>query len=297
MATKSGLTYLSGLLRAGAKPVGAGGRAALRRVAAPPRANTSPHASPSASRAPADHADEVSRPLERDATERAAHTSESATIREEAAESTAPVAPGTSPVRGIVARHEQPARVFHAPPREDSRRRGLSDPSKAVESDAARKDESARDPDGPTPHTLEAHVNQLRARMQTRGAAAEAAKGEGEAVKTSRAAIVSQRAAVGAAQTQSAPAAKQTRPVAHAPASRARESQEVNAARTALPTRGEVDAGGARAPKLTINRLDVQVVNRADPQPPAPYTPPASVPSSRPDPWGSPDRSFLGRFF
>jgi hypothetical protein len=81
--------------------------------------------------------------------------------------------------------------------------------------------------------------------------------------------------------------AKQTQP-AHAPASRTRESQEGNAARMASP---------AHAPKLTINRLDVQVVNRADPQPPARPAPPAPASPSRPDPWGAPDRHFLGRFF
>jgi hypothetical protein len=296
MATNSGLTYLSGLLRAGAAPIAAGGRAARRRVAAPPRVNTSPHASPSASPAPADHADEVSRTLDADAAERAAHTSASATLREDAAESIAPVVHGASPVRGVVAtRHEQPARVFHAPPREDSPRRGLSNLTGAVESDVARTGESVRGSTDPSPHRLEAHINQLRALMQTRGSEASDAEGEGEAGKTSRAAIVSQRAAiaspraaVGVMQTQATHVAKQTQP-AHAPVSRTRESQEGNAAaRMASPT---------HAPKLTINRLDVQVVNRADPQPPAPPAPPASASPSQPDPWGVPDRSFLGRFF
>jgi hypothetical protein len=86
-------------------------------------------------------------------------------------------------------------------------------------------------------------------------------------------------------QTQPTRVAKQTQP-AHAPASRTRESQEGNAARMASPS---------HAPKLTINRLDVQIVNRADPPPPP--APPASASPSRPDPWGAPDRSFLGRFF
>jgi hypothetical protein len=288
MATNSGLTYLSGLLRAGAEPVGAGGRAPRRRVAAQPRANTSTNASPSASHAPADHADEVSLPLERGATEHAEHTSAITTLREDAAESNAPVVQGASPVRGVAAtRHEQSARVFHAAPREGSQRRGLSDPAKAVESDAARIGESARSIADPTPYVLEAHINQLRAHMQTRGAEASDAEGEGEAGKTSRAAIASPRAAVGAMQTQPTRVAKQTQP-AHAHASRTRESREGIAARTASP---------AHAPKLTINRLDVQVVNRADPQPPAPPAPPASASPSQPDPWGAPDRSFLGRFF
>jgi hypothetical protein len=289
MATNSGLTYLSGLLRAGAAPIAAGGRAARRRVAVPPRVNTSPHASPSASPAPAVHADEVSRTLERGAAERAAHTSASATLREDDAESTAPVVPGASPVRGVAAtRHEQPARVFHAPSQEDSPRRGLSNPTGAVESDVARTGESARGSTDPSPHRLEAHINQLRALMQTRGAEASDAEGEGEAGKTSRASIVSQRAAAaGAVQTQATHVAKQTQPT-HAPVSRTRESQEGNAARMASP---------AHAPKLTINRLDVQVVNRADPQPPARPAPPASASPSQPDPWGAPDRHFLGRFF
>jgi hypothetical protein len=288
MATNSGLTYLSGLLRAGAEPVGAGARAPRSRVAAQPRANTSPHASPSASPAPADHAGEVSRPLERGAAERAAHTSASTTLREDAAESRAPVVHGASPVRGVAAaRHEQPVRVSKAPPQEDSQRRGLSDPAKAVESDAARTGTRVTGSTAPTPHTLEAHVNQLRAHMQTRGAEASHAEGEGAAGKTSRAAIAPPRAAVGAMQTQRTQVAKQPQP-AHAPASRTRESQEGSAARMASP---------AHAPKLTIHRLDVQVVNRADPQPPAPPAPPASASPSQPDAWGAPDRSFLGRFF
>lgn len=288
MATNSGLTYLSGLLRAGAAPVAAGGRAPRRRVAVSPRVNTSPHASPSASPVPADHADEVSRTLERGAAERAAHTSASATLQEDAAESTTPVVPGASPVRVVVAtRHEQPERVFHAPSQEDSPRRGLSNPTGAVESDVARTGERARESTDPSPHRLEAHINQLRALMQTRGAEASDAEGEGEAGKTSRASMVSQRAAAGAIQTQATHVAKQTQS-AHAPVSRTRESQEGNAARM---------ASLAHAPKLTINRLDVQVVNRADPQPPAPPAPPASASPSQPDPWGAPDRSFLGRFF
>jgi hypothetical protein len=88
-------------------------------------------------------------------------------------------------------------------------------------------------------------------------------------------------------QTQATHVAKQTQPV-HAPVSRTRESQEGNAARM---------ASLAHAPKLTINRLDVQVVNRADPQPPARPAPPASASPSQPDSWGAPDRHFLGRFF
>jgi hypothetical protein len=285
MANNSGLTYLSGLLRAGAAPVGAGDRAARRRVAVPPRANTSPHASPSALPAPADHADAVLHSLDTDAAERAAHTSASATLREDAAESTAPVIPGALPVHGVAARHEQPARVFHAPPQEESPRRGVSDLARAVESDTARAGESARGVTDPTPHRLEAHINRLRALMQTRGAEASHAEGEGAAGRTSRAAIASPRAAVGAMQIEPIHVAKQAQP-AHAPASRTRESQqEGNAARMASP---------AHTPKLTINRLDVQVVNRADPQPPARPAPPASP--SQPDPWGAPDRSFLGRF-
>ena len=463
MTTDSGLTYLSGLLRAGAEPVGAGGRAPRSRAAAQPRANTSPHASPYIPPATVDRtdADEASRPLDTDAVERAAHTtvsqvnadagienqsrekvsgyasstftpdarpavegkhenlipatrhatgavgearadyeeamgsraksedemrsdktehtavvtehatvasseeerlsgtprllavewspaplqaetSNSAARRAAAAPSadapaadgmvtthaadmrtldTAPVFLGTSPARNVAARHEQPARVFHAPPKDDSPRRGVSGFAESVESDATRTGESARGIADPTLYTLEAHVERLRALMQTTGAEAPDGMSESAAAVT------------GAARRAAADTLKETRPP-HAPARRARESPRGGGLRpesseqppaalspksgsrqSVVPERseqfgvvqpreggtpGEVTAGGTRAPKFTIGRLDVQVVNRADPSPPARPSPPApstAVASSRPDPWGAPDRHFLGRFF
>jgi hypothetical protein len=62
-------------------------------------------------------------------------------------------------------------------------------------------------------------------------------------------------------------------------------------------TPGGIKAGGARTPKLTINRLDVQVVNQANPTPPTRPATPAPAPPPQPDPWGAQDRLFLGRFF
>jgi hypothetical protein len=60
---------------------------------------------------------------------------------------------------------------------------------------------------------------------------------------------------------------------------------------------GSASAGVGRAPKLTINRLDVQVVGRHEPppEPPPPETP-ASESPPRADPWGALDRQLLGRF-
>jgi hypothetical protein len=234
---------------------------------------------------------------------------------------TAPVVLGTSPVHNVAALHEQPARVFHAPPKDDSPRRGVSGIVETVESDAARTGESARGIADPTLYTLEAHVERLRALMQTTGAEAPDAMSESAA------------AVAGAARPAAADTSKGTRPP-HAPAWRARESPRGGGLRpesSAQPaaalspksgsrqlvvherpeqlgvtqpreggTPGEVTAGRARAPKFTIGRLDVQVVNRADPSPPArPASPEPSttVASSRPDPWGAPDRHFLGRFF
>lgn len=57
-------------------------------------------------------------------------------------------------------------------------------------------------------------------------------------------------------------------------------------------------AGGVRAPKLTINRLDVQVVDRREPPPvpPQPPAPPATASPPGADPWGALDRQLLGRF-
>lgn len=55
---------------------------------------------------------------------------------------------------------------------------------------------------------------------------------------------------------------------------------------------GAAAAGGGRASKLTINRLDVQVVERREPPPAPPAT--ASPPGA--DPWGALDRELLGRF-
>lgn len=55
-------------------------------------------------------------------------------------------------------------------------------------------------------------------------------------------------------------------------------------------------AGGGRAPKLTINRLDVQVVRPHEPPPaPQPATPATETPPHA-DPWGALDRQLLGRF-
>ncbi|HEU4595308.1 MAG TPA: hypothetical protein VFS10_09215, partial [Pyrinomonadaceae bacterium] len=82
MATDSGLIYLSGLLRAGAEPLGRVGRAPRRRGGAPPRAVTSPHnSSPSSAPPPTDraHADELPHSLERDTAERVTHTTASQT--------------------------------------------------------------------------------------------------------------------------------------------------------------------------------------------------------------------------
>jgi hypothetical protein len=234
---------------------------------------------------------------------------------------TAPVVLGASPVRNVAARHKQPARVFHAPPKEGSPRRSVSGFAESVESDAARTGESARDIADPTLYTLEAHVERLRALMQTTGA--EVQHGMSASAAT----------AAGAARPAAADTANGTQPP-HAPALRTRDSPRGGVLRpessaqpaaalspksgsrqSVVPERpeqrgvtqpreggtpGEVTAGGARAPKFTIGRLDVQVVNRADPSPPARPAPPApstAVASSRPDPWGAPDRHFLGRFF
>lgn len=59
---------------------------------------------------------------------------------------------------------------------------------------------------------------------------------------------------------------------------------------------GEVPQVRAGAPKLTINRLDVHIVERDAPRvsPSPPQPPPTPL---RPDPWGALDRHFLGRFF
>ncbi len=60
---------------------------------------------------------------------------------------------------------------------------------------------------------------------------------------------------------------------------------------------GAASAVGGRAPKLTINRLDVQVVGRREPPPePPPHETPASESPPRADPWGALDRQHLGRF-
>jgi hypothetical protein len=57
-------------------------------------------------------------------------------------------------------------------------------------------------------------------------------------------------------------------------------------------------SGGGRAPKLTINRLDVQVVGRREPppEPPQPPATPAAESPPRADPWGALDRQLFGRF-
>lgn len=100
---------------------------------------------------------------------------------------------------------------------------------------------------------------------------------------------------------QSAPALTAVAPsVAQAPAPTvAPTSARVGPA----PTReggstGSTAAGGGRAPKLIINRLDVQVVDRREP-PPAPPPQPATHATESPpsaDPWGALDRQLLGRF-
>lgn len=59
---------------------------------------------------------------------------------------------------------------------------------------------------------------------------------------------------------------------------------------------GEVPQVKAGAPKLTINRLDVRIVEQDAPRPPQPQPPPPPA-RSRPDPWGALDRHFLGHVF
>jgi hypothetical protein len=54
-------------------------------------------------------------------------------------------------------------------------------------------------------------------------------------------------------------------------------------------------AEGGGAPKVTVNRLDVRVVNQT-PTPPAP-TPPTPAPAPQRDGWDSMDRGHLGRLF
>ncbi|HEU4597382.1 MAG TPA: hypothetical protein VFS10_19795, partial [Pyrinomonadaceae bacterium] len=294
-----------------------------------------------------------------------------------------PVAPGTSPVRGVAVRHERPAPVFHVPPEEDSPRRLESDPASAVESNAAREGESVRAFADSTPYTLEAHVEQLRALMQTTHAEAPSGTGESAAGESatgaarlavagtekeketrtrhaparhtresprgeSRAEFAARPSAASSPKSDSrqsvvlespqqlgaargrrtsvaeppsnvspvaagpknvAGAATQVhggkRPTGHASPARASGSHAVAPARVGVtqPREGgrqsEITAGGARTPKLTINRLDVQVVNRAEqaPAPPARPAPPTPSSTSQTDPWGAPDRHFLGRFF
>jgi hypothetical protein len=59
---------------------------------------------------------------------------------------------------------------------------------------------------------------------------------------------------------------------------------------------GEVPQVKAGAPKLTIKRLDVRIVEQDAPRPPPP-PPPQPPARSRPDPWGALDRHFLGHVF
>jgi hypothetical protein len=58
----------------------------------------------------------------------------------------------------------------------------------------------------------------------------------------------------------------------------------------------DASAGEGSAPKVTINRLDVRIVNQTPPAPVVP-TPPAPAPSSKRDSWESLDRGHLGRLF
>src|ERR1700742_3021928 len=225
MSNNSGLTYLSGLLRAGTGPVGARGRAPRRRDAATVVSPAHPSPRTRVSSAPAAQTDAgiedqsrekgsgyVSPSFSRDEirseeTEHRVVAAEQATVlaveEERPSVTPSPLTAGWSraPLQtedgNPAARHVQPARVFQASPKDGSTRLDVRDFAGAVESDAARTGESARASVAPKPHTLEAHINQLRTLMQTRGAEASAAEGEGEAGKTSRAEIVSPRAAVG----------------------------------------------------------------------------------------------------
>lgn len=268
----------------------------------------------------------------------------------------ASVALGTSPVRGLATPHGQPARVFHAPPEEESPRRLESEFASAVESDVARTGASVRGVADSTVYTLEAHVEQLRALMQTSRAESSGGTGGG-------AAVPAQPAAAGTAKAARADAARRTResprgelrpesaahpsavllsksesrqpvvlessnrlgapvasaqkpgagvathgqegkrPPGHVSPSRPAGSPAVTPAQVGVAqprasgTPGGSTAGGARTPKLTINRLDVQVINRADQSAPARPAPPAPASPLQPDPWGAQDRHFLGRFF
>ena len=288
----------------------------------------------------------------------------------------APGAPGASPVRGLATRHEQTARVFHAPP-EERRRRRESELAPALESDAAQGGASARGVADSAVYTLEAHVEQLRALMQTSRAESSSGAGEGAAGAAQPAAAQSAiagannemraRAAAWSARESprgelrpesaarppavpspksdsrqpvvlespgrlgatagrgtsatelpggapvaserksgagAAPHEQETkRPPVHVSPTRPVGSHAHTLARIGIAqpreggTPGVIKAGGARAPKLTINRLDVQVVNQTNLPPPARPAPPAPAPPPQPDPWGAQDRLFLGRFF
>lgn len=279
----------------------------------------------------------------------------------------APVALGTSPVRGLATPHGQPARVFHAPTEEESLRRLESEFAPAVESDVARTGASVRGVADSTAYTLEAHVEQLRALMQTsraessggtavpaqptvagtaKEARADAARRTRESPRVelrpesaahpsavllskseSRQSVVpessnrlgattSRRASatelpggapVVSAQKPGAGVATHgqegKRPPGHVSPSRPAGSPAVTPARDGVAqprasgTPGGSTAGGARTPKLTINRLDVQVINRPDQSAPARPATPAPASPLQPDPWGAQDRHFLGRFF
>jgi hypothetical protein len=82
----------------------------------------------------------------------------------------------------------------------------------------------------------------------------------------------------------------------------ARETTELQPAESKRPRVGEAKAGrespaGGVAPKVSVGRLDVRIVNQT-PTPPAPApapTPPA--PSPKRDGWESLDRGHMGRLF
>jgi len=280
----------------------------------------------------------------------------------------APIVHGTSPVRGLATRHEQ--HVFDAPP-EERRRRRESNLAPTVESAVTRGEAGARGIADSTTYTLEAHIEQLRALMQTSRVDSSGGMGESTAVPAQSAADTAKetRARVDALrrtrestrgeprnefaarppavlsksdsrqsvviESSNQPGATTSRrtsakelagdaPVAlrqKTGAGAATNVQERNSPHGRLSpsrpagspadtparigvaqprevgTQGGIKASSARTPKLTINRLDVQVVERANPSPTVRPATPAPAPPSQPDPWGAQDRHFLGRFF
>ncbi|HEX8719720.1 MAG TPA: hypothetical protein VF736_03685 [Pyrinomonadaceae bacterium] len=306
MSSKSKPSYLSNVLRAGARPFAAAQPARPRRPPAPFAPPPEPGApGPSQAEGPLHAREQAGAP----AAPRPVETADDGRRP-----SHAPSLPDEPRPR---AAQEEPARRG-APKgsdlRGDEAQRRAATPAPegaaALLTDPAQTARPSRQSGG-AHKTLEAHIEELRARMQTPreprasdGDSAAAPAPSASAPHAPRAAqaqaprsVAAPRPRAGGDETDATPAAGARREPEPRPA-QARPGQVSEPRTRAHESRREPPAKEEHAPRLSINRLDVRIVERPHPPAPPPEAPPRHAPrAGAADALDALDRHYLGRFY